>query len=290
MKLRIGIPKGSLQNSTVELFRRAGFNINVNERNYYPSIDDAEIECVLIRAQEIAPYGQKGAIDCGITGKDWIEETGSKVVEVSELVYAKQGLGKAKWVVAVPEASSINSIKELEGKRIATELVSLTRKFFEKNKVKVDVEFSWGATEIKVPMLADAIVEITETGASLKANKLKVIDTVMETTTRLIANPEAFKDSWKKQKISEIALLLESALEAQKRVGVMMNVPDSKKEKVLEILKDKNPTISTLKQGGIDVFVVLEKDKEKSLIPKLIEAGAEGVVEFEISKYIKGEK
>ncbi|MFH0714261.1 MAG: ATP phosphoribosyltransferase [Candidatus Diapherotrites archaeon] len=290
MTIKMGIPKGSLQCSTVELFKKAGFNLNINERNYYPSVDDPEIECMLVRAQEMAKYVQDGALDCGITGKDWIEETESKVVEVIELLYAKQGLGKAKWVLAVPENSPFQSVKDLQGKKIATEVVNLTKKFLQKNGVQAEVEFSWGATEVKAPNLVDAIVDITETGSSLKANKLRVIETVMETTTRFIANPKSMQDAEKKRKIEEVAMLLQSALEAQKRVLVMMNVSNSNKEKVLEILKGKDPTISELKSGGVDISVILDREKERNMIPQLAAAGATDIIETELSKYWKGGK
>ena len=235
-KLKLGIPKGSLQESTFELLKKAGFNIKVTARSYFPDVDDEELEIMLIRAQEMARYVEQGVLDAALTGSDWVEESGASVEKIAELVYAKQGLRKVKWVLAAPVDGKINSVKDCEGKRIATELVGVTKKYFQKNKVNADVEFSWGATEAKPPELADAIVELTETGSSLKANNLKIIDTVIESVTVLIANKTAVKDAWKKNKIENILMLLQGALNAETRVGLKMNVPSNKLKDVLGIL------------------------------------------------------
>src|SRR6202051_5193078 len=223
-KLRLGIPKGSLENATIDLFRRAGFNITTSSRSYFPAIDDPEIECMMIRAQEMARYVEDGVLDAGLTGRDWIEEGEANVHSVADLIYAKQSFGKVRWVLAVPEASPFQSVKDLEGKVIATELVSATKRYLAANGVKAKVEFSWGATEVKPPVLADAIVEVTETGSSLRANKLRIIETVLESNTQLIANLDAWRDSWKRRKMEDVRLLLEGAMEAQGRVGLMLNV------------------------------------------------------------------
>src|SRR5262245_50287319 len=222
MKLKLGIPKGSLENATVDLFRRAGFNITTSTRSYFPGIDDPEIECMLIRAQEMARYVEDGILDAGLTGRDWIEENEASIVPVADLIYAKQSFGKVRWVLAVPEASDFRTVKDLEGKIIATELVTTTRRYLASHGVKAKVEFSWGATEVKPPVLADAIVEVTETGSSLRANKLKIIDTVIESNTQLIANQRAMADEWKGTKLWKIALLLEAAIEEQGCVGMML--------------------------------------------------------------------
>ncbi|MFH0867737.1 MAG: ATP phosphoribosyltransferase [Candidatus Woesearchaeota archaeon] len=288
--LKLGIPKGSLQKKTFVMFKKAGFNISLNDdRSYFPEINDPEIECMLIRAQEMARYVEDGVLDCGLTGKDWILENRADVVEVVELLYAKERLGKIKWVLAVPENSNINSVKDLEGKKIATEAVNLTKDYLKKNGVKAEVEFSWGATEVKPPKLADAIVEITETGSSLRANNLKIIDTVMESSTRLIANKDSWKDSWKRTKIKNIATLLIGALNAEEMVGVFMNVPGEKLNKILEILPSlKSPTISKL--AGLDwydIFTVIKEDTIRELIPRLKQAGVEGIVEFPLNKVVE---
>ncbi len=287
-KLKLGIPKGSLQESTADLFKKAGFDIRIEERSYYPKINDAEIECILIRAQEMSRYIEQGAIDVGLTGKDWIIENNSDVVEIAELVYSKSGLGKVKWVLAVPTDSKIKSLKDLKGKRIATELVGFTKKVLAQNKIKADVEFSWGATEVKPPKLADAIVEVTETGSSLRQNNLRIVEVLMESTTRLIANKNAMKDSFKKKKIEEIAMLLKGAIAAQTMAGLMMNVEEKNLQKVLKELPAlNNPTVSQLaKKGWCDVMTVVKIGEIRQLIPKLKTAGAQGIVEFPLNKVI----
>lgn len=286
--LKLGIPKGSLQESTIRLFKKAGYSINVSERSYYPSIDDKEIECMLIRAQEMSRYVENGVIDAGLTGKDWILENSSDVIEMADLVYAKQGLGKVKWVLAVPQTSNIKSLKDLNGKRIATEAVNITKKYLKKNNVNAIVEFSWGATEVKPPKLADAIVEITETGSSLKANNLKIIDVVLESTTRLIANKQAWKEPWKKKKIETIAMLLQGAINAEEKVGLMMNVRKKDLDKVLKVLPAlQKPTISELSdKNWADVNTVIDESLVRELIPKLKSAGAHGIVEYPLNKII----
>lgn len=286
--LKLGIPKGSLQESTLRLFKKAGFNIAVDERSYFPSIDDPEIECMLIRAQEMAKYVENGVLDAGLTGKDWIEENKADVKEVADLVYAKQGLDKVKWVLAVPNDSKIKSVKDLEGKRIATEAVNLTKEYLKKNNVKAIVEFSWGATEVKPPKLADAIVEITETGSSLKANNLKILDTVLESTTRLTANKKSWNDSWKRKKIEQIAMLLQGAINAEEKVGLMMNVRKKDLENVLKILPAlQKPTIAELSdKNWVDVNTIIDEKLVRRLIPKLKEAGASGIVEYPLNKII----
>ena len=288
-KLRLGIPKGSLQDATINLFKKAGYVIRVDERSYYPKIDDPEIECVLIRAQEMARYVEEGAIDAGLTGKDWIVENGADVVEIAELLYAKQGLGKVKWVLAVPENSKIKGVKDLQGKRIATELVNVSKNYLKKHKVKANVEFSWGATEVKPPQLADAIIEVTETGASLKVNKLKIIDTIMESSTRFIANKSAWKNKNKRKKMLNLAILLKGAIAAEEKVGLMMNVPNKKLDKILKILPAmKKPTISKLVGcDWSDVFTVADEKEVRGLIPKLKRAGAQGIIELPLNKVIE---
>src|ERR1700730_7965759 len=247
-KLKLGIPKGSLENATIDLFRRAGFQITTSSRSYFPSIDDPEIECMLIRAQEMARYVEDGVLDAGLTGRDWVEENEAKVETVADLIYAKQSFGKVRWVLAVPEASSFQSVRDLEGKIIATELVATTKRYLAVNSVKAKVEFSWGATEVKPPVLADAIVEVTETGSSLRANKLRIVDTVLESNTQLIANVNCWRDAWKRRKIEDIRLLLEGAISALGRVGLMLNVRKESLAAILSILPAlKNPTISNLR-------------------------------------------
>ncbi len=287
-KIKMGIPKGSLQESTIRLFKKAGFAISVSERSYFPRIDDEEVECMLIRAQEMSRYVENGVLDCGLTGKDWILENNSDVVEVADLVYAKQGLGKVRWVLAAPEGGSIKSVKDLKGKRVATEAVNLTKKYLNKNNVEAEVEFSWGATEVKPPELADAIVEITETGSSLRANNLKIIDTVLESSTRFIANKNSWKDLWKKKKIEIIAMLLQGAINAEEKVGLMMNVQKSKLDKILKILPAlQKPTIAELSdKEWVDVNTIINESLVRELIPKLKEAGAEGIVEYPLNKII----
>jgi len=287
--LKLGLPKGSLQGSTIELFKKAGYDIRAEERSYYPKVNDEEIECILIRAQEMSRYVEQGAIDLGLTGKDWILENKSQVEEIADLVYAKSGLGKVKWVLAVPNDSKIRGVKDLQGKRIATELVGFTKEWLAKNNVKAEVEFSWGATEVKPPNLADAIVEVTETGSSLRANGLRIVETLMESNTKLIANKGAAKDSWKKKKIEEIATLLKGAIAAQTLAGLMMNVQEKNLKKVLAVLPSlNNPTVSKLsKEGWIDVMTIVTIDDVRTLIPKLKEAGAEGIVEFPLNKVVE---
>ncbi len=289
MKLRIGIPKGSLQDATIELFKNAGYKITARSRSYFPTIDDPEIECMLIRAQEMARYVESGILDIGITGHDWVIENDADVIEMTELQYAKATFNKVRWVLAVKEGSGIESVKDLEGKTIATEVVNLSQKYLEKNGVKAKVEYSYGATEVKVPHLADAIIEITETGSSLRANNLKIIDTVLETTTVLIANHEVVKDEWKRAKIERLILLLQSALESRNRVGVMFNIERARLDKAVKILPPtKVPTVSSLLDDEwVDLFVVLRKAVVRDIIPRLKELGARGIVEFPLTKFIE---
>jgi len=287
--LKLGLPKGSLQEATFKMFRKAGFNVSVSERSYFPSIDDPQIEPVLLRAQEMSRYVQDGALDCGITGDDWILENGSDVARITDLVYAKQSLNKVRWVLAVPENSGIKSAKDLKGKRVATELVNVTKEYFRKNKVNVDVEFSWGATEVKVSAgLVDAIVELTETGRSLKANKLAEIATLCESTTQFIANKASYKDVWKRSKMEQIALLLKGAIAAEEKVGLKMNVKKGDLKKVLALLPAlKNPTISNLSSGEwLAVETVIDEKIVRVLIPRLKNAGARGIIEYPLNKVI----
>ena len=287
--LQLGIPKGSLQQSTIEMFQKAGYKITVNSRSYYPSIDDDEIECLLIRAQEMARYVEEGILDVGLTGHDWVEENGSRVVEVAELVYGKSGRKPLRWVVAVPEDSPITTVKDLEGTRIATEAVHMTERYLEKYGVTANVEFSWGATEVKPPRLADAIVEITETGSSLRANHLKIIDTVCTTTTRLIANNDAWQDDFKRQKIEQIALLLKSVLAAENMVGLMMNVRREDMEQVVSMLPAlQNPTVSQLLDTDwVALHTVVEEKVVREIIPELMKAGAHGIIEYSLNKVVQ---
>ena len=287
-KLKLGLPKGSLQDNTFKIFAKAGFSISADGRSYFPSIDDNEIECMLIRAQEISRYVEDGVLDCGITGKDWIMENSSDVIEVSDLIYSKQGFGKVKWVLAVPNESKIKSVKDLQNKRIATEAVNLTNSYLKKNNVKADVEFSWGATEVKPPRLADAIVEITETGSSLKANNLRIVDTILESTTKLIANKQAWKDAWKRKKIEQINMLVQGAINAAGKVGLKMNVPKNDLKQVLKILPAlQKPTIAELSdKNWIDVDTIIDERIVRDIIPKLKEAGAQGIVEYPLNKII----
>ena len=294
MKLKLGIPKGSLQDATIQLFSRAGFNLYVNPRSYFPAIDDPEVECMLIRAQEMARYVSDGVLDAGLTGQDWILEhelgdgkTG--VVEsIVDLIYAKQSFGKVRWVLAAPEESSIKSAKDLNDKTIATELVRVTRRYFEKQHVKVKVEFSWGATEVKPPVLADAIVEATETGSTLRANRLAILDTVMESNTQLIANKAALADRFKRTKLDNIALLLKAAIEAQGRVGLMLNVRRADLSAVLGLLPAlQRPTISALSDDEwVAVNTIIEEKTVRDLIPKLKAAKAQGIVEYPLNKIV----
>ena len=288
MKLKLGIPKGSLQDTTVKLFKKAGFNINVSTRSYFPSIDDAEIEAVLFRAQEMARYVESGTIDCGITGRDWVFENNSDVVSAAELIYAKQSMKPVRWVLAVPEKSSIKTVKNLKGKRIATELVNVTKSFLKKNKIKADVEFSWGATEAKTRMGVDAIVEVTETGASLRANGLRIIDTVCESTTQFIVNKKSWKNSWKRKKIEKIVMLLQGAILAEQKVGLKMNVAKKDLNAVIKILPAmKKPTVSQLSdKNWFDIDTIVDEEVVKVIIPKLKSAGAQGIIEYPLNKVI----
>jgi ATP phosphoribosyltransferase len=288
MKLKLGIPKGSLENATVDLFRRAGFQITVNSRSYFPAIDDPEIECMLIRAQEMARYVEDGVLDAGLTGRDWVEENEAKVEHVADLIYAKQSFGKVRWVLAVPEASGIQSVKDLEGKVIATELVAATKRYLERNGVTAKVEFSWGATEVKPPTLADAIVEVTETGSSLRANKLRIIETVLESNTQLIANSKSWQNAEKRQKLEDVKMLLQGAINALGKVGLMLNVEKQNLDAVLGVLPAlKRPTISTLSEDGwLAVNTILEESTVRTIIPRLKSAGAQGIVEYPLNKII----
>lgn len=287
--LKLGLPKGSLQESTFNMFVNAGFNVKVGSRSYFPRIDDVEIDCVLLRAQEMSRYVEDGVLDCGITGEDWIQENSSKVERVSELAYAKQTLLPVRWVLAVPENSKIKSVKDLKGKRIATELVNATKKYLAKNKVKADVEFSWGATEVKVAAgLVDAIVELTETGSSLRANKLRIVGTICESTTKFISNRSAWKNPWKKRKMQQISLLLKGAINAKGKVGLKMNVEEKNLKKVLSLLPAlRNPTISGLSKGKwLAVETIIEEKLVRDLIPRLKSSGASGIIEYPLNKII----
>jgi ATP phosphoribosyltransferase len=287
-KLKLGLPKGSLQESTFRLFGKAGYRISVGERSYVPYIDDPELDGLLIRAQEIAHYVEDGVLDVGLTGKDWILENGANVVEVEELVYAKEGFRPIRWVVAVPEDSDIHAIEDLMGKRIATELLRYTQQFLKARGIEADVEFSWGATEVKPPRLADAIVELTETGSSLRANNLRIVDTVLESTTRFIANKAAWEDPWKREKIENIALLLKGALEAEAKVGLKMNVPKKKLDAIVAQLSSLHtPTISGQTDSDwVALEVVIDEKTVRDLIPRLRKAGAEGIIEYPLNKVI----
>src|SRR5271170_7156036 len=287
-KLKLGIPKGSLENATVDLFRRAGFQITTSSRSYFPAIDDPEIECMLIRAQEMARYVEDGVLDAGLTGRDWVEENDAKVETVADLIYAKQSFGKVRWVLAVPDGSPFQSVKDLEGKIIATELVSATKRYLASNGVTAKVEFSWGATEVKPPELADAIVEVTETGSSLRANKLRIIETVLESNTQLIANTAAWEDDWKRRKLEDIKMLLEGAMNAQGKVGLMLNVRKADLPAVLGLLPAlKNPTISQLSdQEWVAVNTILEESTVRTILPRLKDAGAQGIVEYPLNKIV----
>ncbi len=287
--LKLGLPKGSLQEATFKMFGKAGFNVSVSERSYFPSIDDPEIEPVLLRAQEMSRYVQDGALDCGITGNDWILENKSDVTRITDLIYAKQSLNRVRWVLAVPESAGIKSIRDLKGKRIATELVNVTKDYFKKNKIPVDVEFSWGATEVKVKAgLVDAIVELTETGRSLRANELIEIATLCESTTQFITNKNSYKDAWKRSKMEQIALLLKGAIAAEEKVGLKMNVRKKDLKKVLTLLPAlKNPTISSLSSGEwLAVETVIDENVVRVLIPRLKNAGACGIIEYPLNKVI----
>jgi ATP phosphoribosyltransferase len=287
--IQLGIPKGSLQDSTIDMFFKAGYRIKVSSRSYYPVIDDDEIECLLIRSQEMARYVEEGVLDVGLTGYDWILETEADVVDVAELVYGKVGRRPLRWVLAVPEDSDIQGVKDLQGKRIATEVVNLTRQYLAKYGVEAHIEFSWGATEVKPPRLADAIVEITETGSSLKANRLRIVDTVCTSTTRLIANKQAWEDDAKRQKIQRIALLLKSVLAAESRVGLMMNVRQEDMESVVNMLPAlQKPTVSSLIDSDwVALNTVVEERIVRDIIPQLLEAGAHGIIEYPLNKLVE---
>jgi ATP phosphoribosyltransferase len=286
--LNLGLPKGSLQESTLKLFRKAGYHISVSSRSYYPVFDDPEIESMLIRAQEMARYVENGILDCGLTGYDWIMEQAADVKQVAELNYAKEGLRPVKWVIAVPNDSRIRSIRDLKGKRIATELVGYTKRYFKSKNVKVQIDFSWGATEVKPPHLADAIVELTETGTSLRANNLRIVETILESSTRFIANRKAWQDKWKRQKMENIVMLLKGALSAEEKVGLKMNVSKKDLQKVMSLLPSMHsPTISALSDAGwYDLDVVVDEKTVRELIPRLKKAGASGIVEYQLNKVI----
>jgi ATP phosphoribosyltransferase len=293
-RLRLGIPKGSLQEATIQLFARAGFSIYASARSYFPAIDDPEIECMLIRAQEMARYVTDGVLDAGLTGQDWIAEHaaanggGEPVVPLADLVYAKQSFGRVRWVLAVPEESPYRDVRDLEGATIATELVRATQAYFARQGVNVNVEFSWGATEVKPPMLADAIVEVTETGSSLRANRLRVIDTVLESNTQLIANRASLEDDWKRTKLENIALLLKAAIAAQGRVGIMLNVRVADLDAVLALLPAlQRPTVSPLSDGEwVALNTIIEERTVRDLIPRLKAARAQGIVEYPLNKIV----
>jgi len=294
MKLKLGIPKGSLQDATIQLFARAGFNLYVSTRSYFPTIDDPEIECMLIRAQEMARYVSDGVLDAGLTGQDWIAEhelgdgTTGALTSMADLIYAKQSFGKVRWVLAAPDDSPFQSAKDLDGKTIATELVRVTRAYFARHGTEVHVEFSWGATEVKPPVLADAIVEATETGSTLRANRLRILDTVMESNTQLVANNAALADAWKRTKLENIALLLRAAIEAQGRVGLMLNVRRADLDGVLALLPAlQRPTISALSdQDWVAVNTIIEERTVRDLIPRLKTARAQGIVEYPLNKIV----
>jgi ATP phosphoribosyltransferase len=286
--LKLGLPKGSLQESTFHLFAKAGYKISSTSRSYFPNIDDAEMKPMLIRAQEMSRYVEDGVLDVGITGRDWVRENGSKVQEVAELIYAKVGLKPVRWVLAVPANSSIKGPKDLQGKRIATELVNVSNEYLKKNGVTANVEFSWGATEAKPPELADAIIEVTETGSSLRANNLIILETVLESSTVVIVNETAWKDAWKRKKIENMVLLLKGALAAQEKVGLKMNVPRKNLEAVMKVLPALNsPTIAEMyNKDWVDVDTVVDEHIVREIVPKLKDAGAEGIVEYPLNKVI----
>lgn len=288
MRLKLGLPKGSLQESTLKLFKKAGYTISVDTRSYYPAVDDPEIEALLIRAQEMARYVEDGVLDAGLTGRDWMLEQDADLQEVAELIYAKGGLRPVRWVIAVPNGSKIRSVKDLNGKRIATELVGYTKKYLKAKGVKAEVDFSWGATEVKPPYLADAIVELTETGTSLEANNLRIVDTVLESSTLFIANRKAWKNSWKRRKMENIVLLLKGALAAEEKVGLKMNVPERSLKKTISLLSAMHsPTISTLSdKGWFALEVMIDERIVRDLIPKLKSIGATGIIEYPLNKVI----
>jgi ATP phosphoribosyltransferase len=285
--LKLGIPAGSLQEATGELFRMAGYKLTFASRSYYPSIDDPEIHCTLIRAQEIPRYVQDGSLDCGLTGHDWVLENDVSITELSELVFSKVSRRPVRWVLAVPNDSPIQTVQDLQGKRIATEVVGITRRWLASHGVTANVEFSWGATEVKPPRLADAIVEVTETGSSLKANNLRIVAELLQSTTRFIANNTAALDPWKRQKMDDLVLMLKGAMAAEGKVGLMMNVPRTHLEAVLELMPTNKPTISGLSDPDwVDVLVILKEDTVRRMIPALKRAGATSIVEFPLNKII----
>jgi ATP phosphoribosyltransferase len=288
-QLKLGIPAGSLQEATADLFRRAGYRISFSSRSYFPAIDDDEIECMLIRAQEMARYVADGVLDAGLTGYDWIMETGADVHEVAELVFSKVSRRPVRWVLCVPNDSPVQSVKDLQGARIATEAVGLTTRYLEKHGVTARVEFSWGATEVKPPRLADAIVEVTETGNSLRANNLRIVDEILQSTTRFIANRAAYDDPWKQRKIDDIALMLRGAIAAEGKVGLMINVPRERLGDVLTLLPAlQNPTVSSLADDQwVDVITILDETVVRTIVPRLKDAGARGIVEYPLSKVIE---
>lgn len=286
--LKLGIPKGSLEEATVNLFAKAGYQIKISSRSYFPSIDDDEIECMLIRAQEIARYVADGVLDAGLTGKDWVQENRVEVEDVADLVYSKVSSRPVRWVLAVPNDSPIKTVKDLQGKRIATEVVNMTTDYLKKHGVTASVEFSWGATEVKPPKLADAIVEVTETGNSLRANNLRILDTLMESNTKFIMNKDAFKDEWKKNKVDRLILMLKGAMAANKKVGMLMNVPKKSLDAVMKILPPEvKPTLANLTdENWVDLTVILEEKLVREIVPDLKSAGAEDIVEFPLNKII----
>ena len=286
--LKLGIPAGSLQEATAELFKKAGYNIKFSSRSYYPEIDDPEIECLLVRAQEMSRYVESGVLDAGITGYDWILENGSDVVEICELMFSKVSRRPVRWVLCVPNDSPVKSAKDLAGQRIATEVVNLTQSYFAKHGVSVKVEFSWGATEVKPPRLADAIVEVTETGSSLRANNLRIVDEVLQSTTRFIANKDVYADPWKRNKLENISLMLQGCLAAEGKVGLMMNIRRVDLERILALLPAlQKPTVSSLSDPDwVDVNTILDESYVRTTVPQLKAAGARGIVEYQISKII----
>jgi len=287
-KLKVGLPKGSLEEATYKLFRKAGFNIQARSRSYYPTVDDVELDLILLRPQEMARYVEDGVVDVALTGYDWIVENGAKVVEILDLTYSKQTRQSVKWVLCVKNDSKFKKVSDLNGKRIATELVNVTKKYLKKNKITAEVEFSWGATEVKPPLLADAIVEVTETGSSLRANNLRIIDIVLESSTKLIANKDSVKNKWKKDKIDTIALLLNGAIQAEGKVGLKMNVSEDDLGKILATLPAlKRPTISSLSEDGwLSVETIIDESVVRTIIPELKKVGASGIIEYPLNKVI----
>lgn len=286
--LRLGLPKGSLQEAALEKLAKAGYYVRLGERSYLPRVDDEELNIRLIRAQEISRYVERGYLDCGITGKDWIEENGSKVHEIDELLFSKTTRQAARWVLAVPQNSSVQSVKDLEGKRIATEAVNLTKKYLRRHQVQAEVEFSWGATEVKAHEWVDAIVEITETGSSLQANQLRIVDTLMSSTPRLIANRKAWNDAWKRRKMETLSLLLRGAINAETKAGLKLNLPEKNLPKLLQNLPAlRNPTVSPLSQSGwVAVETVIDEPVAREIIPQLKQLGAEGIIEYPLNKVV----